>query len=87
MSLHPLFQAALAPMAPKRWADPDTCLHVWRVIHDYEGDPGVINGIHTFTFRSCSRCGLEEDGVDGDEPAQDDREPDDDDRYDGRFDP
>ena len=35
--------------------------HDWERIHDWYGDPAVINGTRDFTFLRCKQCGLEID--------------------------
>ncbi len=35
------------------------CHHEWQEIRDWEGDPGVINGVHEFIIRRCALCGEE----------------------------
>lgn len=35
------------------------CDHDWEVIHDWEGDPGVIGGTHDFCYLRCCICGEE----------------------------
>ncbi len=36
---------------------PPACDHDWRVEDDYEGDPGVYNGINKFLIIECRKCG------------------------------
>lgn len=42
----------------------DPCEHDWKRKHDWEGDPGVIGGVNSFTYLECSICGeqIEDDG-------------------------
>lgn len=38
--------------------------HDWEVIHDWEGDPGVIGGTHSFQYLRCRYCGKEDYDLD-----------------------
>lgn len=35
--------------------------HDWKVIHDWAGDPGVINGTYDIRYMKCEQCGKEKD--------------------------
>jgi hypothetical protein len=37
--------------------------HDWETVHDWTGDPGVINGTQDFSYRRCRACGFEEGEV------------------------
>lgn len=45
--------------------------HEWSYHSDWEGDPGVINGTHTFYFKRCTVCD-EEEGCDRSDIPEDD---------------
>lgn len=42
--------------------------HAWTTVWDYEGDPSVPNGTHSFRYYRCMWCGIEKYHLDtGDE--------------------
>jgi len=51
----------------------ETCPHDWKWIQDWEGDPGVINGVHHFSYWECQICGEQDD--ERDPPSIPDYEP------------
>lgn len=38
--------------------------HDWEVIHDWEGDPGVIGGTQDICYLRCRVCGAEDYDID-----------------------
>lgn len=40
--------------------------HDWKIVHDWAGDPGVINGTYDINYKQCLLCGKEAALEDGD---------------------
>ena len=40
------------------------CDHDWEVVHDWEGDPGVIGGTQDICYLRCRVCGTEDYDID-----------------------
>lgn len=40
------------------------CDHDWEVVHDWEGDPGVIGGTQEICYLRCRTCGAEDNESD-----------------------
>lgn len=36
------------------------CEHDWKRVVDWEGDPSIPNGTHSFTYYVCRKCGEED---------------------------
>ena len=54
---------------------PKECDHTWVLHSDWDGDPGIPNGTHTFYWMECMECGEEREATDEDhQQAADDWE-------------
>ncbi len=45
--------------------------HDWEVVHDWEGDPGVIGGTQDICYLRCRACGAEDYDIDPSDYAPD----------------
>lgn len=73
-------------MTTKQVTSEKSCNHEWYMVRDWEGDPGVVNGVYHFYFYRCALCGEEVDDLpQGEGEVNNDPDPDPDDSICGQW--